>query len=44
MKTRDEIEKLLAMTAEAGEDEAFKYIRKRLKEEKKIKGKNKAEH
>ena len=32
------------MTAEAGEDEAFKYIRKRLKEEKKIKGKNKAGH
>ena len=44
MKTRDEIEKLLVMTAEAGEDEAFKYIRKRLKEEKKIKGKNKAGH
>ena len=37
LKTRDEIEKLLVMTAEAGEDEAFKYIRKRLKEEKKIK-------
>ena len=32
------------MTAEAGEDEAFKYIGKRLKEEKKIKGKNKAGH
>ena len=44
LKTRDEIEKLLVMTAEAGEDEAFKYIRKRLKEEKKIKGKNKAGH
>ena len=42
--TGDEIEKLLVMTAEAGEDEAFKYIRKRLKEEKKIKGKNKAGH
>ena len=30
LKTREEIEKLLIMTAEKGEEEAFKYIRKRL--------------
>lgn len=31
IKTRDEIEKLLHMLAEKGEDETFKYIRGRLK-------------
>lgn len=30
IKTRDEIEKLLVITAEQGEDKAFEYIRKRL--------------
>lgn len=30
LKTREEIEKLLIMTAEKGEEEAFKYIRKKL--------------
>ena len=34
IKTRDEIERLLVMLAEKGEDETFKYIRNRLKEEK----------
>lgn len=29
-KTSDELEKLLVMTAESGEEKAFKYIRKRL--------------
>lgn len=32
LKTRDEIEKLLRMNAEQGEEETFKYIRKKLKE------------
>lgn len=32
LKTRDEIEKLLRMNADKGEDETFKYIRKKLKE------------
>lgn len=34
IKTRDEIEKLLVMLAEKGEDETFKYIRNRIKEDK----------
>lgn len=35
LKTRDEIEKLLVMNAEQGEEAAFKYIRQRIVEEKK---------
>jgi hypothetical protein len=34
LKTRDEIEKLLVMLAEEGEDKVFEYIRGRLKKEK----------
>ena len=32
LKTRDEIEKLLRMNAEKGEEETFRYIRQRLKQ------------
>ena len=31
MKTRDEIETLLVMNAEKGEEETFKYIREKLR-------------
>ena len=34
MKTRDELEKLLVMNYEKGEEETFQYIRRRLLEEK----------
>lgn len=35
LETRDEIEKLLRMNAEKGEEETFKYIRQRLKQSRK---------
>lgn len=41
IKTRDEIEKLLCMLAEKGEEETFRYIRMRLKEYKESGKKNK---